>query len=75
VLDVTEVGEDANVFVRHIVAIRVAHHREVRSIRHPEILPMPGEALDAVEACGKGPRFIRDAIAVGVLKNDHAVRW
>ena len=42
VLDVAEIGEDLDVFIGRVVAIKVAHNGQIWSIRHPQIAPMPG---------------------------------
>ena len=73
VLDVPEVGEDADVFVGNIVAVRVADNGEIRCIRDPQIFAMPGEALDAIEAGGEGADLIRHSVTIGVFEDDDAV--
>ena len=72
-LKVAEIGVNTDIFVGDIVAIHIAHTREIRGIGHPKVASAPRQTLNAIEASGEFTRGFRRAVTVGVQHHDHAV--
>ena len=72
-LEIPQIGVDPDVLVSHVVAIRVANAGQSGGIGDPEPVPLPGKALDGIEASGELLAGIGDAIIVRILENPDRV--
>ena len=73
VLMVPQIGVHHHVLIGHIIAVKIAHHGQLRGVGDVEIAPFPGHSLDAVEPGGEHFAFIRDAIVIGIQQQDDAI--
>ena len=73
VLNVAEVGVEQHVLVGLVVAVEVAHDREVGRIGDVKVATVPGEPLDAVQTAREGLGPVRHAVAVGIDQQFHRV--
>ena len=69
VLNVAEVGVDSDVFICDIIAVRVADDGEVRRVGHVQVVSLPQQPVNAVEAVGERLSLIRDTIVIVVDEN------
>ena len=69
VLEIAEIGVKPHVIVGHLIAVRIAHHRQVRRIGHPQRAVLPREALDVVEAGGETLASVGHPVVVLIEQN------
>ena len=65
-LNVAEIGVDADVFVGNIIPVGVPYDGEVRRVGHVQVVALPCQPVNAVETVGECFCLVGDAVVVTI---------
>ena len=74
VLVISQIGIHDDVFVGHVIAVKIAHDRQLGRVGDVEVAPLPREPLNAVESGSEHLPPIRVSVAVRIQQQHDAVR-